>query len=919
MLKRILIISVPTAILSGLLIFVLFGNRNIYQRSNAAEAVPANAVLFIDQLDYSFFANELKVESQLWSELLGYDYFSTFDSLFQQLNYRITRMPLLNRCISKGNLSMSIHLLGKSKLSALFYVVLEAEVSPADIEDEIGSVLGPDVIINERRYESVSLKDVSFKNSGTIKGFSYVLKDGMLIAGTSSILIEDAVRTMQSEAGIYHQEGFKKVGASAGKYVMGHLYLNYPLLDHLFIPLVEDKYRSDLSSIAGLAGWGEYDIDFREEVLLLNGMTYADDTMKGWLNLFRGQSPVRLEAPSVIPSNANEFFVAGISDISLFIKNFIEELKIRGTYNEFQASEKKAVNRLGESYFMNLLQLIKDEIIWFTMEDQAINAFSEVVMLEVRSLSEARERLLRWLSVMATANSKEANNYTSSFQLDDQVSYNIYTFPEVYLPKGILSRLNKRHFAFYDNYIILSDSQNAIARTIYQNVLHKTLINELYYADLSNLISTKSNFIYFLKPSNYLERQNHLLKKRVQNFARDLIPSLGKIPGVVIQYVNQDEMLYSNISIGFSPHVKEKAHTVWESLLDSVATGKPWLVTNHNNLEKEILVQDLRSSLYLVNSTGRVLWKLRLDGPVLGEIYQVDYYNNGKLQYLFNTATGIHLIDRNGNYVERYPVKLRADATNGIALFDYDKRKEYRIFVACEDRKVYVYDLQGNIVPGWTFKNTEGIVKKPVQHFRVAEKDYIIFSDPVRTYILDRRGEERIRVREPLIVAENNLFYLDMNIAGKGPRFVTTNQSGSVIGISLSGEVEGILEHSATSGHFFRIKDINRDGQIEFLFADKNVLEVIDLKGKRLFSFKINSDIGTLPDIYQFSATDLKIGFTDAVNNKIYLINSDGSLYEGFPLEGNTRYSIGYFAGSDSRFNLVVGSHNGFLYNYSIE
>jgi hypothetical protein len=74
-----------------------------------------------------------------------------------------------------------------------------------------------------------------------------------------------------------------------------------------------------------------------------------------------------------------------------------------------------------------------------------------------------------------------------------------------------------------------------------------------------------------------------------------------------------------------------------------------------------------------------------------------------------------------------------------------------------------------------------------------------------------------------------------------------------------------------------------------------------------------------MPDIYKFSSSDVKIGITDRSGNRIYLINSDGTLYEGFPLEGSTRFSIGYFKGSDSRFNLIVGSENNFLYNYSIE
>jgi hypothetical protein len=53
--------------------------------------------------------------------------------------------------------------------------------------------------------------------------------------------------------------------------------------------------------------------------------------------------------------------------------------------------------------------------------------------------------------------------------------------------------------------------------------------------------------------------------------------------------------------------------------------------------------------------------------------------------------------------------------------------------------------------------------------------------------------------------------------------------------------------------------------------------------------------------------------------NRIYLFNSDGKLYEGFPLQGNTPFSIGNFGDSLSRFNLVVGSRDNFLYNYRVK
>jgi len=919
MLKRILTGAFIAAILVGLLVVLLFRNSHSYKESFAAEAVPANAILFIDKLDYNFFSTDLQSESQLWEELLMNKYVHQFDSIFQLLNDYIERNPLLGRYVEKENLSLSFHLLGRDKLSVLFYLSLGEDVSPSDMDAAIISDFGEDVIVNERRYETVLLKDVSFKSSTRIKGFSYVITDGLLIAGTSSILLEDAVRSLNSDGGIYHQNGFKKVAATAGKYVLGNLYLNYSYLDQLFLPMVSSEMLHEYSPLAELAAWGEFDIDLRENVWLLNGMTYADDSLKGWLNLFREQSPVRMEAPSFIPSNAIEFMAVGISDVQKFRNAFIKELKVRGQYTEFQSADKNSRQSLGVSIFDEILEMTNGEIAWFTLENNRNDHINEVVMIEVRSRSAAIDRLTGWVSKMAAFQGEGMQKYTNNYQLDDQVNYTIYTLPEQFYHQNIITRFIKSHFAFYDNYIIFSDSKEDVSRTIYQNVLHKTLKNELYFGELNNLLSTKSNLTYFLRPEPYLAKKEHLMKKQARQFSDDLSGTIRKIPGIIFQYAREGEMFYSNISLGYSQKLKEQAHTVWESLLDSTVRDKPYLVINHYTSEKEILVQDRKNSLYLINSTGRILWKVPLDGPVLSEIFQVDYYDNGKLQYFFNTTEGIHLLDRNGNYVDRYPVKLRADATNGIALFDYDNRGDYRVFVACEDRRVYVYDLEGRIVPGWRFRRSEGSVRNPVQHFRIADKDYIVFSDQIRTYILDRRGDERVFIKEPVVVSDKNIFYLDMNISGKGPRFITTDVNGSVIGINLSGEVDRILDHSATSGHFFRIKDINQDGQTELIYADKNVLEVLDLKGESLFSFKIKSNISTLPDIYQFSSSDLKIGLTDVESNMIYLINPDGAVYEGFPLEGNTRYSIGYFAGSDSRFNLVVGNQNGFLYNYSIE
>ena len=135
---------------------------------------------------------------------------------------------------------------------------------------------------------------------------------------------------------------------------------------------------------------------------------------------------------------------------------------------------------------------------------------------------------------------------------------------------------------------------------------------------------------------------------------------------------------------------------------------KPFFFTNHTTGAKEIFIQDLKNNTYLINAAGRVIWKVPLNERIIGNIYMIDYFRNGKYQLLFSGKNYLHLLDRNGNYVERYPVKLRSPATNSLAIFDYDNNLNYRLFIAGEDKMIYSYDKTGSVVKGWKPFRTAG-------------------------------------------------------------------------------------------------------------------------------------------------------------------------------------------------------------------
>jgi hypothetical protein len=113
--------------------------------------------------------------------------------------------------------------------------------------------------------------------------------------------------------------------------------------------------------------------------------------------------------------------------------------------------------------------------------------------------------------------------------------------------------------------------------------------------------------------------------------------------------------------------------------------------------------------------------------------------------------------------------------------------------------------------------------------------------------------------------------------------------------------------------------DMNADGKNDFVYLDGNDLTVYDSDGKKMFNHHFKEAPDRALQIYTFSANNRKIGVVNPKENLIYLFNKDGSLYNGFPMSGSSRFSIGFFTSGSQHFNLVVGSADGFLYNYYVQ
>jgi hypothetical protein len=374
-------------------------------------------------------------------------------------------------------------------------------------------------------------------------------------------------------------------------------------------------------------------------------------------------------------------------------------------------------------------------------------------------------------------------------------------------------------------------------------------------------------------------------------------------------------MIYNSLTVSYKELVREESTTEWETLLDTTAAIKPFFFTNHNTGAREIFIQDTKNNAYLINTAGRVLWKVPLRERINGAVYMIDFYRNGKYQLLFSGKNNLHLIDRNGNYVERYPVRLRSPATNPLALFDYENNGTYRLVIAGEDKMVYSYDKSGSVVKGWEPFRTPGFVTAEAGFYKVSGKDFVVIADESSIYFLDRSGRVRLKLDDAVTKAKGSSLRL---VPGSEPSLVCTSPDGTVQNINFNGNVRKSSFRRFGFDHSFDFFDVDGDGFGEYVFIDGGILYLYDHNGKEMFT----KDFGSVklggPINFTFSSADRKIGVFDAGSNLIYLIDSKGEIMDGFPLRGASMFSIGKLSSGDG-WNLIVGGTDRFLYNYSLE
>ncbi len=478
--------------------------------------------------------------------------------------------------------------------------------------------------------------------------------------------------------------------------------------------------------------------------------------------------------------------------------------------------------------------------------------------------------------------------------------------------------MSNPYFVVLENYVVFAGSRSSLEVWMDEYIVGKTLAQSPDFLRLYQKLKDKpaQQFVY----ANLVN-----LAPRIRDALRtDVLLQAGQP-----EKSGQFALIFNDQGLSWSmegywtpslaPEATSKTSIAWKTLLESDAIT-PAIPVGVNPAKPEaIAVQDADFNLYLLHPQGRILWKKKLDGALLSIVHSIQYYGEGSVSLLCNTARNIYLLGMDGEEQGAFPIPLQTPATNGVAVVDFNQNRDYSFFVACANGAIYGFDKLGRPLLGWNPLRGVGEVRHPLLHFQYHGQDYlVVLNEQGRFAAYQRDGSYRISPRNlpgPFPSAP------DFEVSQQDDRIVATDRNGGAHIIRMNGFTFrlGLLSDAKAPVRFV-FADVTGNEQKDYLALSDTVLTVHYYDNNDRFNLLYRYSFDTRQD--EICAVNIPgrdkalVGVISKEKKQIQLMSPEGQPYPDFPLAGDSQFFITDLFGNGQQILVVTSGDS--VYTYRI-
>ncbi|MFD1000454.1 hypothetical protein ACFQ21_14110 [Ohtaekwangia kribbensis] len=860
----------PLLITIGI-VLVTVGGYFIYERllvsknTSPWELVPESTIFVYEANNCQACVQQMQ-QTSLWSVFRKAAFYQKSADSLKMLFDFIESQP--------RNLLVSAHQTRKDDFDFVFYVPLYQSKIKNLLLEQWGKLK-----TDEREFNGVQIHELSSKG----QMFSWAEVDDIWVGSFTPFLLEDVIRTYTGDGSTFKNQISSVYQMPHVKEDAGNLYVNIKNFGNWIGSFAD--VPTDFVQQVGHSSL--LDIKADAKALTFNGFS-MDSASQGYiLSVFNNQVPVPFNMKNYISSRSIMVTSYGISDGA----KLGESLKVYTDKKKPSLQDSIAqLETLTGVQVQSLYKTLGKEVSVCYLEGREGN-LSKIMLVETTKADE-------WVNAFNTIAQKTSVDtvFYERFSDYDLREIPLRAFPEkLFWP--LLSGFSSSYYTTLGNTVIIGedvdelknflddiDKEETWGKSVAQNQFLETTLLE---ANLSIYINTPLAW-------NMVAASLYPKWKQFVEENQGLLQSL-EMGAIQMSHLNNS--YYTNITwaageAGTGGVLAEgKQDEKRDKLITTFSEGiyKFFVIRNHFTKQEDVLVQDSTRAISLVSADGKVQWKVDLDNYIAGDVAQIDYLKNGKLQFFFATPGKLHVIDRLGNYVKPFPVNIAEKDIEFISVVDYDHSKNYRFLVSGKSGKLWMYDKGGENLDGWKPKSVEGSLFAPAQHHRLRGKDYIVaIREDGVVNLMNRRGESLKNFPLNLDARPVGGYAIESGNDAASTNIVIVSRDGFRIKFNVEGKVvsrESLIK-TVPEARFSLVEE-EKGKTYLVIRQEPRQLTVMNSDLKEIFG---SDFIGNNPAelrYYDFGSGKVYITVTDRSQDLTFIYDGQGKLITAIPLESS--------------------------------
>lgn len=605
--------------------------------------------------------------------------------------------------------------------------------SPAILSVHYSEDLPPLLVIEDANAIADTTADLKkLLRAADSSGLFTRINGDLIIISSSETIVNSSIRHINEGHSVLESSGFSELTSE----VQGEdvVFVSNAYTENLMKACFAKKLRLHTAFIKELSSWTAFTITSHSaKGLQMQARLWYDNEPSYYLNVTHHAGPSAVSVADVVPSQVDFVLDLPIGDITSYIKAFRNYLDAKARLDKYERTLSDQKNEKGE----NAEEWAK-----------SLN-IKEVAIADIRFGKSARQLLLIKPDAKRTAGEGIKDYPYSGFAKT--------LFGEIFTGEDETSR------ALVNGWIVVgnADCVEEYAKTYSES---ETLKSFLSRNGLSDRIPQKDcgGFLYF----SFSEDPDIIDAA----FSPSMAKACGNIPKGVgfapltIAAISEGEKEILSFNVDRTDFPNANASSASRDTSVAVPAG-PFKVKNSFTGKTNTFFQNSRLSLCLQDENGKDVWGIPFKEPVLGYVQEIDYFNNGKLQYLFAAGSKLYLIDRLGRFVSGFPVETGKKIAVGPMVYDFTGAKGYTVMVLHKDNSVGMCDLHGKKPSFWKGITSEETIKRLPELLKGKDNKYWIVRTSNQTLIFPFEGGD------PVVKGEGNKMILpdsEIKINDKG-------------------------------------------------------------------------------------------------------------------------------------------------------